>query len=319
MSAAERPDLSVILVNYNNSHETRLCLEQLTRQTYRSFEVIVVDNASSKPQEARRLQETVAKYFSELRIHLYLRPINDGFAGGNNFGIRHSTGSHLCILNSDTIFSPEFLTQAMGFFEAHSKIGIFSPRIMLYSDPTMPWSLGGQVDFHYPLLTRVFNKRHFFDLHSNHPYPVQMIAGCCMFIRRSVLRLIGLFDPNYFMYFEDTDLCYRIRQAGYHIIVDPRQVLYHAVDERQKRLSAVILGYLFRNHLYFILKHAKPMELLCQLCCVPLFYGIHLYNRSLHQPEGYYFLKIKKIVQGLTLGLKRRWQISARTHWGKVP
>jgi hypothetical protein len=116
-----------------------------------------------------------------------------------------------------------------------------------------------------------------------------------------------LFDDNYFMYWEDADFSYRANKIGLKMIVDTRIIVYHNVTERQKVFSRFVIGYLFRNRMYFILKNLSSSQIFIQLLLTPLYFAIHLISFKYRRFNGKIIFKLKNLIDGFCLGLKSRF------------
>ena len=139
-------------------------------------------------------------------------------------------------------------------FETDYKAGIVAPRINYYDEPKKIWTDGGKISrirgsgFAYSdkLETEV----------EQSDKAVSFVSGCCMLIKRDVFFKVGLFDENYFLYAEDTDLCLRTVRAGYNIYVTPKSKIFHKVNSSTKKsFIALPLYYTTRNRLYFTRKN----------------------------------------------------------------
>ncbi len=214
-------DLSIIIVNYNT--------KALTEQTVRSvidttsaidYEIIVVDN-SSKEKEYFDMSDHRVKVLSGIE--------NKGFGHACNIGTNVAIGRYILYLNSDVIMQSGTLRGAVEYMDSHRDIGCLGIRTIL-KDGT--FDHGCKRGFPTPFnslcyvlgLHRLFPKVKRFGgytlnyLSNDETNDVDSISGAFMLIPKSVLNKVGLFDESIFMYGEDIDLCYRIKQAGYRIV-----------------------------------------------------------------------------------------------------
>ncbi|MFA6290968.1 MAG: glycosyltransferase family 2 protein [Victivallales bacterium] len=241
-------DVSVIIVNYNAKELTADCIESIFRQTCDiSFEVILVDNASS---------DGSADFFrNDVRITLICSDQNIGFGRANNLGLENAVGDYVFFLNSDTILLNNALKLFFDFMQSDQRsreLGVLGCLLqngdgmpsMSYNDFPTPASeyayLVGQ------LKKVLFNK-------SVHCHPedtsidyinVNFVSGADMFIPAKVLRHVGAFDPQFFLYYEETDLQKRIADAGYKraVIRGPQIIhLEGGSDAEQKKFSFFML------------------------------------------------------------------------------
>ncbi len=226
-------DLSIIIVNYKTQ---KLTLQTLT-SVYKAqvprgkLEVILVDNGSNDDTPA-----VVRTKFPQVKV--IEAATNLGFAGGNNLGLRRAKGRYQLLLNSDTLVEPETLVKMIEFMDAHPRVGLSTCRVELASgriDPAshrgfpMPWA----ALTYYSGLEKLFPKSRLFaqyhqgwkDLKTSHE--IDTPVGAFFMIRREALRQVGLLDEMFFMYGEDIDLAFRIKQAGWQIMYAPITKITH--------------------------------------------------------------------------------------------
>ncbi|MBO7741411.1 MAG: glycosyltransferase family 2 protein [Victivallales bacterium] len=229
-------DISVIIVNYATPRLTRECVESIRKQTAPEikYEIIIVDNASPDGSGPLLQAELTAPDCTVI-----LNPRNDGFGGANNIGIARATGEYLFLLNSDTIL----LNDALGIFlrrarEYPGRLGC-AGALMLSRDLTpqissRPLPSGWRII--WGTLSGYFSRyvlRRSYS-HTTQRFPegcdtmkVGYVWGADMFVPASVLREVGCFDTDYFMYFEETDLQCRMRNAGYDRVLFREPEIIH--------------------------------------------------------------------------------------------
>ncbi len=232
------PFVSAIVLNYRDPKETVRCVAALLRQSIRDqLEIIVVEN-HSRDESIGVLRNRLSRY-PEVRILESAR--NRGYGQGNDFGIRRALGRYILVINPDNELEPQGLKRMVEAMEADPRIGILAPRLR-HEDGTMRNSAR-----RFPTMTDVFIKRtilrKFFPkkveryLHQ-HTDPdairtVDWAAGACLLMRRDLYADVGGFDPRFFLFFEDIDLCRRVRAEGYRVVYFPRA----EATDRKHRLS----------------------------------------------------------------------------------
>jgi N-acetylglucosaminyl-diphospho-decaprenol L-rhamnosyltransferase len=195
--------LSVIIVNYNSGIFAVDCIRSLLKQEGLALEIIVVDNASNDNSVAL-LQKT----FNE-SIVLIESKSNLGFGKANNLGVSHAKGENLLLLNPDTVLNlPLDLQNLVCFLDAHPEMGMVGPQI---EEPRKSKHVLPR--YRYPGSK---NLNHTYALQKL-PGEIAWILGACMLIKHSVYDEISGFDPDYFLYGEDADICLRLRKHGYQI------------------------------------------------------------------------------------------------------
>lgn len=242
------PRVSAIVLTWNSGADIVECLDHLAASDYPVLDVIVVDNGSTDgtPQRVR-----------ELFPHLTLlqNQHNLGFAEGNNVGMRYALARNtdfVFLLNDDAFVEPSTVSQLIETAESDARIGIVGPALVSYHDPTLVY-YGAQLDLdriHPQEQLVVTPRRDVFDS----PY----VAGCALMVKADVARKVGLLDPAYFAYWEDTDWCVRVRQAGYRVVVHPNAQVRHKGTLDQTAQKHPLASYLYRRNQFRFARKFKP-------------------------------------------------------------
>lgn len=239
------PKVSIIILNYNGWKDTIECLESLKKITYPNYEVLVVDNAS-KGNDIEILEDRYKDY-----IRLIQNKENLGFAGGNNVAIKEvlkeGKSQYILLLNNDTIVKENFLDELVKYYD--DKTGICAPLILNFYHQNEIWCSGGKFNI-------------FTGTYSNDTKKIKgpqketnFISGCCWLTRNDIFQKVGLLDERYFLYSEDVDFCYRLRQQGYKLKIIPSSIIFHKVSESTKNESSIRYYYFHRSKLIFINKN----------------------------------------------------------------
>ncbi len=213
--------ISVVIPNWNGEAILPTCLDSLRSQTYRDFEVLVVDNASTD-----RSRALVRERYPEVRL-LEL-PTNRGLTGGVNAGIREARGEHIALLNNDTEAHPQWLAALAQALEEHPEAGSIASKMLLFDRRDVIHSAG---DFYRR--DGIPGNRGVWQVDQeafNQPGWVFGACGGAMAVRRAMLEDVGLLDEDLFMYCEDVDLAWRAQLAGYRCWYEPRAVVYHRLS-----------------------------------------------------------------------------------------
>lgn len=235
-------DLSIIIVNYNVK-EFLLNLLQSIRNGVNNIrtEIIVVDNASDDGSV-----ELLKERFPEVK--LIVNSSNAGFGAANNQALQIAEGKYLLLINPDTIIKENTLKEMISFFESHTEAGIAGCKVL---NPDGSLQLACRRGFPGPWtsftkvmgLSRLFPKSRLFArynltfLPENETYEVDAVSGAFMMMRRELYKKIGGFDPRFFMYGEDLDLCYRAQKSGYKVFYVHTTEVIHFKGESTKRSS----------------------------------------------------------------------------------
>jgi len=242
-------NVALIIVNFNGLEYLADCLTSLANLDYakENYKIFLVDNASTDNSV-----NFVRANFPQVEI--IVNKENLGFAKGNNIGIKKALAEnfdYICLINQDTISDPGFLKELVKTAEADEKIAAVQPRIMLYPEKDKVNSLGNSI--HY--LGFGYSSGGYQQFNGNlEPKEIAYASGAAVLIKTNVLKQVGLFDPDFFMYHEDLDLGWRMRLAGYKILVVPNAVIYH-----KYQFSKSIKKYYFmeRNRLLCLLENYK--------------------------------------------------------------
>jgi len=219
------PLVSIVILNFNGEGYLKECFESILKQHYQNFEIIFVDNAS-----VDRSVEFVKKMFSNnSRFKIIQNSENLGAALGRNIGARAAEGKYVVFLDNDTEVTSEWINELINAMEKDSTIGIAQSTLLKMDAPDTIQHAGmSMIDFcgwtwklHKNEIYGNFVKKH------RRLVTIFGAATAAMIIRRDMLDEIGLFDPKFFIYFEDTDLSWRMWLRGYKVVSVPQSVVYH--------------------------------------------------------------------------------------------
>ncbi|HLB60946.1 MAG TPA: glycosyltransferase family 2 protein [Patescibacteria group bacterium] len=263
----KKPLVSVIIVNWNGKQFLKECLDSLMGGTYKDIEILLVDNASTDSSVVM-----VKRHYPSVTI--IQNETNAGVAEGYDIGYKYSKGSAILLLNSDTILEDDVISGLVNVLYSNNRYGAVQPKMILQSEKDRIDSVGS---FFLP----TGNLYHFGrEKNPNDPkYNVQReifsTKGACMLIRREVLERTGLFDKNFFAYYEDTDLCIRIWMSGYKIIYTPSVKMYHKGGGGGKQIMrSYILFHAHKNRIYTYLKNFSGKYILKTLPVTLLLYQV---------------------------------------------
>ncbi|MEW6407245.1 MAG: glycosyltransferase family 2 protein [Patescibacteria group bacterium] len=249
--------VAIIIVNWNGKHLLKECFLALKEQTYKDFVAILVDNGSN---------DDSVKYTRENFPWIRIIPLgkNYGFAKGNNFGINKALSypdmKYIVTLNNDTKTDPNWLFELVYCAEKNAKIGACGSKILFYDNPNIINSTGM-----IPFLDGQSEDRGIFQKDIKQFEKQEEVFGvnaCATLYRAELLRKIGLFDPDYFMYCEDTDLAWRIRLAGYKAVYVPTAKILHKQSISSGKFSDKTIYYVIRNGVWNVIKNFSVLYML---------------------------------------------------------
>jgi hypothetical protein len=247
------PLVSIIILNYNGKKFLEFCLRSVLNTHYPNFEVILVDNAST--DDSIKLAEE--RYGNVPVLIIVKNDSNLGFAAGNNEGISYGKGEYVLFLNNDTVVEPNWLIELVSVMESDAKIGAAQSKLLSLADKRTIDSAGDFVDYYglsirrgswgeedkgqYDRIEEIFSAR-----------------GAALIVRRKILAEIGAFDADFFLSYEDIDLCWRIRLNGNKIVFVPKSRVYH-IGGATTISSSVNVFHIEKNRLSTLLKN-MPIE-----------------------------------------------------------
>lgn len=221
-------ELSIIYVNFNTADQVMAAVKSVRRNTKGiDYEIIVADNNSQKDANLQAL-------IDDEGLKVVRLDDNYGFGKANNAGVRESTGEYIFLLNPDTICHDNSIKLLFDKLKADPTIGIISPNLInADSKPTHAFRRAGdgiltEINFAlFGLPYRFIYGRNFEYNHTGKQIEVAYACGAAMMMKRETFDKVGGFDENFFMYYEDQDLCNRIKKTGLKIVNEPQAIIQH--------------------------------------------------------------------------------------------
>lgn len=248
------PKVAIIILNWNGLADTIECLKSIMQLDYITFEVLVVDNASSDGSvDAIKLAYP--------NVNILCNDKNLGYTGGNNIALRYALEKdyeYFWLLNNDTVVDSCSLAEMLTIAENSSNVGLLSPVIYYYDNPEEIQFCGSYVDF------MNYNVKHFEsidDYFMSANISEISLWGTALLIKRRVVENIGLLDDNLFAYYEDCDYSCRALRAGFKNIVIPKAKVFHKDSRSTGSRTAPLQVYLrFRNNYLFWKKNISGTD-----------------------------------------------------------
>lgn len=258
--------LSIIIVNYNTYDLTKQTIESIIKEHHNfNYEVILVDNASSDGS-INKLQDTFRNIVTTQRLRIIINKDNLGFAKANNIGIKFARGKYILLLNSDTVLKENCLEKCIAKMEKDKNIGALGCKVILANGeldhackrgfPTPKASLYYFLKLHIknPSKYGQYNALH---LREDDIGEVDCLTGAFMLMPKLIFDKVGGLDEDFFMYGEDIDLCYKIKELGYKILYYPEaQIIHYKGGSSKKKRSKVIYDFhqamwiFYKKHYY---------------------------------------------------------------------
>jgi GT2 family glycosyltransferase len=263
---ASTVQVSICIVNHNNRELLSQCIDSIVAQgTDVSIEVLVADNGSTDDSVVWLKRE-----HPQVRLFEYA---NIGFSRANNRLVSQARGWAILLLNNDCLLEKGSLRKLLDLMEGDARIGMLGCRIVTGEGILQPTFLATSLShfllpnpveiYRAHLLTfgknldkrrqavKAYETRHGYDRFCE----VESICGVCVLIRRNLLETVGLLDENFFMYYEDADLCLRAREAGWKVCYTPEVCAHHFVRRKQEKGSNTLLAEARFSQYYFVRKH----------------------------------------------------------------
>lgn len=271
--------VAVVLLNWNGWRDTLRCIASLKQLDYPDFDVIVVDNGSTDGSPQYILSD-------QPDVDLVQTGANLGFGGGCNVGMRKALAQgvdYVWLINSDTTVDARALSEMVAVAEEDACVGAVGS--VLYEadriDQVQLWG-GGKV--------RLWTGH---SRHQKQPAELDFISGASLLLRRQAIESVGLFDEQlFFMYWEDTDLGFRLRQAGWRLAVAEKSHVWHKESASLGKRSLLLDEYFTRSGVRFLRRHAPHPWF-----SVPIMVGLMLLKRCLRGEIGRVRAVLKGFVQ----------------------
>jgi GT2 family glycosyltransferase len=301
--------LAIILVNWNSYALTDDTLQSLYKTSYKDYDIICVDNASTDDS------------LSQLKtnhpdIILLTCDQNTGFTGGNNKGMQYALEhgyAYTLLLNNDVAVESDFLEPLVQALDANENLGAVQPLIYFHHDRTLIWNAGSRYNKWLGITKTIgYNKKDTQHTYRNQNQgfvnKIAWITGCAFMVKTEVLKKVGLLYEPFFIYYEDVDLSFRIKNADYDLGYTPASVIYHIAGMSHKSSKKTAEGFVSpkvhylnaRNHIWLLKKYTN----LLHAPTVILYQSIYYLSVT-----GYFIIrgrwqKIKALYKGIGEGLR---------------
>lgn len=243
--------ITIVVLNYNNAQDTLECVHSLKQNlpSDAMVEIVIVDNASTDDSYNEISQDLSGE------VTLIRAKENAGYAAGNNIGIRYALkkgDGYICILNNDTIIDSDFLSPCIKALKKDRKVAFVSPSIIDYSSGKLQQT-GMDIRL-FRAKSIPLNRNMFPDECIGRHIRCDMVGGCCMIFHTTLVRKIGLIPEYYFMYFEETDWCWRAKKKNYDCMCVTDARIIHKGQSTVKEYHTLAF-YLFERNRIVFAKH----------------------------------------------------------------
>lgn len=239
------PKVSIIVLSWNTLSDTKTCLENIRSYSYKSKEVIVVDNGSTDGSK---------DYLSQCDDIIYIDlPENTGFTGGQIAALEKTSGDYLLLVNSDAVLDKKWVEKAVSVFGSNEKIAAVGGKVFEWNEDNPVYDTSNQfytyqtVDLHlgYASTMRAGESQ----------IEVDSISGAAVMVSRKAIEKCGYFDNRFFAYYEETDLFARFQKAGFVIVYEPSLQAWHQIAKSTRSKPYFYFYHMHRNRFMFAYKN----------------------------------------------------------------
>jgi GT2 family glycosyltransferase len=292
--------VALILLNWNTPIHTANCIYSLKQYCDEQvFDIIIADNGST--------DDSLFVLRTKFPDLIYIEnKENLGFAEGNNRALAYSIQkeyTYSLLINTDTLVDEDIVSKLYAHLNNYPKAAAVQPAIYWMHNKTKIWNGKGCFS---QVLGLIYSDKKVPSYYDSKTFEIaKWVTGCCMLIRNSALLKSGLFNPNFFLYYEDVELSFRLRSLGYELHYLPSCKMYHEagvsakIEKKEGFLSPVIHYYLSRNRLWLLRKYGNPF-----------YYPIYIIGSTLYYTFLLIYFKLRRrnekaafLIKGLKEGL----------------
>ncbi len=296
-------DISIIIINYNTAKYTLDCINSVIEHTHSNliYDVIVIDN-NSKTEDFNLLKNSIQK---KDNIILKRSIINTGFGGGNMYGVQFAKAKYLLFLNNDAMLQNDCLNILYDYMENHPDVGVSTAQNYNEHNEHVI-SFDHDKGIRKLIFGRSFLENHFPKSHPKRkkqytePVSVNFINGAFMFFRSDAFAQIGGFDTNIFLYFEEMDICFRLRKLKLKSVLVPKAKIMH-YQGASTGISQTISKEGLLSHIYVTRKNYSYMKY--------LFIKLYYCSTFLIKPKKWFLLPIALKGAPISNSLKQKQKI----------
>ncbi len=251
MLPGAEPLVSIITLNYNQPVVTCEFLASTRKLNYSNYEILVCDMASEVDPTAM----ISAGNYPKTKVLLSKK--NLGFAGGNNWGMRQAKGDFIFIVNNDTEVTPDLLNALLQPFFDDAAIGVSSPKIKFFYQPSTIQYAGFNPMNHYTGRTSTVGEMETDNGQYDTAGPTSGAHGCAMMVKKEVIQKVGMFPEKFFLYYEEWDWSARIVKAGYKIWYTAGATIYHKESVSVGKKNPMKVFYHTRNRILYMRRNTR--------------------------------------------------------------
>ena len=282
--------IAVVILNWNGKSFLEKFLPIVIKYS-QGVQIIVADNQST--------DDSVSFLKTNFpNVSVIINPSNDGFAKGYNLALKQVSAEYYILLNSDVEVTENWIEPIIDLMSANHTVAACQPKILDYKHPSKfeyAGAAGGFIDkYGYPFCRgRVFNVLEEDKGQYDAAQEVFWATGACMFVRSEIFWKVGGFDDDYFAHMEEIDVCWRMKNLGYQVYVEPKSKVYHVGGGTLNKLSPRKTFLNFRNNLTTLTKNASPRFLFFKIIFRMILDGVAAF-KFLFEGHGSHFFAVIK-------------------------
>jgi GT2 family glycosyltransferase len=260
----EKPLVSVILPVYYGGNDVIESLKTLKNQTYENYEIIVVDD-KSKDESYKKIKEK----FSNIKI--IVNNENLGFSKACNKGLNVAQGKYIMITDEDAFYDKNYIKEFVDVIEKDNKIGVVSSKAYYTNETNRIRAAYFNVS-KFTGITKSIGRDEIDEGQYDKITEIQAAGGGASMFDAELFKKIGGFDENFFIYFSDSDICFRIRKLGYKVVFVPKAILYHK-KEKGDVITLFLVDQSTKSKILFIRKHSNFFQKIVFIFYITLIYS----------------------------------------------
>lgn len=249
------PLVYIVILNYNGYIDTIECINSIKRIIYDNYRVVIVDNNSNDDSE-KILKEKFPDYI------ILQTGKNLGYAAGNNIGIKYAVtnnANYICIMNNDVIVNKFFLNKLINYMDDNRNTAMVGPMLLEYKNKDIIQSTGSIINL---------NKGYALPLNNNKRknqikegiIKCDYVSGACILVRKEIIDVIGLIPENYFLFYEETEWCLKVKQYGYDVTCVCDAEIIHKGSISINKISGLNEYFMCRSRVVFEKRNANTIQ-----------------------------------------------------------
>lgn len=251
-----QPRVVIIVLNYNGYEDTLECIQSVNKINYYNYKIIIVDNGSTDFSVDKLLS------LKSENTEVILNSDNLGYAAGNNIGIKAAIAEgadYICVLNNDVVVHEDFLSTLVSYMEQNPTVGVCSPVICDYENREKVQSSGCKINY-WTGETPFYNNKSMVSEVEGKIIPCDYVGGACMLFRTQIIEEVGEIPEIYFLFYEETEWCSRIKKKGFEVVCNCSARIFHKGSASIGKIHGLKEHYMCRNRVLFVRRNSNKIQ-----------------------------------------------------------